>query len=131
MNSHSLPSIIRNICFIAIILIGSSSIFAQKITLQGAQIPSFNQQLSTQFSEYQVFQIDTRALAIENHTADNFQLQLELGNKYDWNINLTTSQIISPNYREIIGTENGTVVLPKRKNIAYTGYVQGSLWNPN
>jgi len=116
----------RNLCIFCIILVSSNSISAQKVTLQGAQIPSFNQQLSTQFSEYQVFQINTRALANANQAAENFQLQLVLGNNYNWKINLTTSQIISPNYREIIGTENGPVVLPKRKNIAYTGYVQGT-----
>ncbi len=124
-NLLSLPAF-RSLGILAVILVSSFSVYAQKVILQGAQIPSFNQQLSAQFSDYQVFQISTQALAAEQQTEDNFQLQLDLGNKYQWNLNLTTSQIISPNYREIIGTENGPVVLPKRKNIAYTGYLEGT-----
>jgi len=99
---------------------------AQKVSLKGAEIPSFHQELSTHFSEYQVFQIPTQSLSAENQVEENFQLQITLGNQHLWNINLTSSQIISPNYREILGTKNGPVILPPRKNIAYIGYVAGS-----
>lgn len=126
MNSYTSLPIFRNLCLLAILLISSISASGQKVFLQGAEIPSFNAQLSTQFSEYQIFQISTLPLASENQPEENFQLQLQLGNQHNWNINLTASQIISPNYREIVGTENGPLVLPSRKNIAYTGYLPGT-----
>ena len=116
----------KSLCLLFTFLIVTSSAFAQKIQLNGAQVPSFDASLSNQFSEYQVFQIGTRALASDFQQEENFQLDLRLGDQYHWEINLTPSQIISPNYREIIGTENGPVILPKRKIIAYTGYLQGT-----
>ncbi len=126
MKNTTLSSSFYKFFFLVFLVLSAKSLVAQKLSLQGAEIPSFNQELSNQFSEYQTFQINTQALAAENRKADDFQLYLQLGDKYDWNINLTTSQIITPNYREILGTENGPIVLPARKNIAYTGYLPGT-----
>lgn len=124
-NITLLPFFQRLFCLIFLLSI-TYSISAQKVSLQGAEIPSFSQALANQFSEYQTFQVNTQALATQNTSDENFQIRLQLGDTYDWNINLTPSQIISPNYREILGTENGPVVLPRRKNIAFTGYLPGT-----
>jgi len=123
---HSIYLLPKSLCLLLVLLLVTSFAFAQKIHLTGAQIPSFDASLSNQFSEYQVFQINTRVLESDLQQEDNFQLDLQLGGQNQFKINLTPSQIISPNYREIIGSENGPVVLPKRKNIAFTGYIQGT-----
>ena len=117
---------IKSLCLLFTCLFLTATTFAQRVHLTGAQIPSFDASLSKQFSEYQVFQIGTRALGSDLQQEENFQLDLQLGGQYHFKINLTPSQIISPNYREIIGTENGPITLPKRKSIAYTGYLEGT-----
>ena len=127
MKNTSQHTIIQRLFCLIFLFTSIHSLSAQKVSLQGAEIPSFNQELANQFSEYKTFQINTQELAAEsNEQPDHFQIRLQLGDTYDWNINLTPSQIISPNYREIIGTENGPVVLPSRKNIAFTGYLPGT-----
>ncbi len=126
MKNSSLLSTFQLLFCLTILLAISCTLSAQKISLQGAEIPSFNQDLLNQFSEYQTFQINSQELASENNENESFQIRLQLGDSYDWHINLTPSQIISPNYREILGTENGPVVLPSRKNIAFTGYLPGT-----
>ena len=126
MTNTTLHPIFQRLCWLIFLLSITYSVSAQKVSLQGAEIPSFSQSLASQFSEYQTFQVSTQALATVNTPDDNFQIRIQLGDTYDWNINLTPSQIISPNYREILGTENGPIVLPKRKNIAFTGYLPGT-----
>ena len=116
--------------FIPILLLLSISLYGQnnkpipeKTTVHGEVVTINNDALTDNFLDYDIYKIPVDEILEVKHRSNEFHFTLQLGNKYSWDLNLIESGLIGPKYREIIGTENGPVVLPPRENISFKGFL--------
>lgn len=108
----------------------SLSAFSQAVLFEGTPIKTTikaQQALSKQFKHYDVFQIDLDAMVeFKNTEGVHLPLNLKLGNKYNWTIDLYQKEIFAEDYVAQVHTEKGVETIDFDKNIAFGGYVVGN-----
>lgn len=100
----------------------SGASYAQVFT--GEHIAYSSPNLTSTFSEYEVYQVESQPMAefIRSHAETPFILHL--GN-HVWNLNLNSSNLISPDYFIKTESANGDIVRHNHPNIAFKGYENG------
>ncbi len=74
------------------------------------------------FTNFKVFEINSKALKKYADATLYSKFDLILGNTKKFAVNLIQNDIRSPDYRLIIGTDKGDVLAAKTENITYMGY---------
>ena len=114
---------LRFLCLSALFFLFSSifhQIDAQIFT--GEKLSYQSPVLESAFSSFEVFRIDAEPLATYARTNADANTTLVVGN-HVWNMNLSSSKLISPNYFLTVETPTGNTVSYKKPNIAYKGYL--------
>ncbi|MBI1227952.1 MAG: T9SS type A sorting domain-containing protein [Bacteroidetes bacterium] len=119
-SSTQLPAVLGMAFLLS--LFASAQVQAQKATISCKPVALDNKNLAENFSAYEVYEVPVDKILEVKTKQQQFDFVLKLGDKHIWNLNLYESGIMGPNYQEVIGTENGRVVLPKRDNISFFGY---------
>ncbi len=104
------------------ILIPLNPVHAQKASILCKPVDFKNKNLKDNFKAYEVYEIPVNNILEVKEKQQQFNFLMKFGNKHVLDLNLYESGIMGPNYREIVGTTNGPVVLPHRENISYFGY---------
>lgn len=101
------------------------------ISLALAQAPVFTGEsftprhagpLEDQFGEYQVFRIDAAGLnAYAKAESGARPFRLQLGDRYDWNLEILARDIRAANYTVLVATESGVVEMPAGENNSFHG----------
>ncbi len=83
---------------------------------------SNDKSLRKTFSDFKVFEINSKALKKLVSVTEYLKFNLVLGDTKTFAINLTQNDIRSADYRFVFGTEKGNIVQPKPENITYLGF---------
>lgn len=118
--------------FIALLLLCTTSSMAQKIAMplqtadfQGESIDfSKNKHLKEQFKTFDIFYLEAKKIHdFLKKSTYNDALHLQLGDQYDWQLNLFENDLLSPNFRLSVATEQGVLSQAAFSNIAYRGFL--------
>ncbi len=107
------------------LLLTCGSLWAQKVTFDGVELPPEGfPSLEKKFTDFSVYEIDPQAIhQYVSRAGDGFNLQLNFGDDYEWNLALSPNDIRSADYKAYAQTEFGKELLPKRPNMTYRGYL--------
>ncbi len=114
---------LRFLCLSALFLFFSS--IAQQLDAQVFTAEKLSYQspvLESAFSTYEVFRMDAEPLATYVRTNAEASTTLLVGN-HAWNMNLSSSNLLSPNYFMTVETPSGNIISKKKPNIAYKGFL--------
>lgn len=111
--------------FFAICL--SFNSFSQEV-FSGKLTKTLNhEKLNKEFKKYEVFQLDFSAINDFAKSEGNYiPIHLQLGDKYDWNIDLYPRELFSSDYKAQVQTEKGIQTIDFDTNIAFNGNLKGS-----
>ncbi len=114
--------------FSLILLVSSQfSLFAQQsATFIGRNTTEYNNQpvLSELFHKFKIFHLESSKLKQFCSASEFSKFELDLENEKIFNLNLIQNDIRSADYKLIVGTDKGDVILPKGENITYMGYTE-------
>ena len=112
---------------LSILIFVTTFLFAQKPVFQGFTPEtdfSTSPELSYQFQDWDVYQIDVQAFDNYVKNAGNeMEFEFQLDGKYSWNIWLEPRDIRSPDYISRAVTDDGIVALPQTENITFRGHL--------
>ncbi|MEM8909951.1 MAG: M12 family metallo-peptidase, partial [Bacteroidota bacterium] len=79
--------------------------------------------LSTQFTDYQIYQVETHALnAYVKEKKTEIHLRLQFGSQYSWEMQLLDNDIRSPEYKVQVATETGVIAYPRGENKSFMAF---------
>jgi PKD repeat protein len=87
----------------------------------GVKLDFPSPKLSAAFTSYEVYTMDAEQMALYVRSGADANTLLMLGD-HTWNLELTSSNLLSANYTLRVQTPNGIEVSHKRPNIAFKGY---------
>ena len=105
------------------VLFGQSNVFHGKLINKAEY-----SQLDAFIKSYDIYQVDAAEMhnyAMKNK-ADNLQIQLKLGSKYEFNLDLDENRIFKPGIQVKFSTENGIEKGELTKIKCYNGHIAGS-----
>ncbi len=110
---------------IPLLVCGLNFAAGQKSILKGTEITSFKaEKLDQELISYQVFKIDTEKLNnLVRSDQASLLLHFQLGDQYNWPLELTAKEIRGHNYQLRAQTPAGIEVLPAGKAKSYNGTV--------
>ena len=108
-----------------LLLLSTTYLSAQKPFFKGASLKSNfenSTELQYQFMEYDVYQIDVKSFdKFVKNAGGSIQFNIELGDKYEWNISMHPHDIRKPGYVRRQVTENGIITMPPTENLTFRG----------
>ena len=117
-------SALKTLVFVLAILFFSSHLMAQSSKTFDGILESEAQnkpELRQLFNRFDVYSINSTELKKYCSANESSTFELNIGSK-SLTINLIQNDIRSADYKAILGTDNGNVILPKSDNITYMGY---------
>ena len=102
-----------------------SVLCAQDNVFTGELVQLRDAVLDKSFKEYQIYDLGVQPIYDYVGRSPSSSFELQLGNDYKWKLNLVHHDLRSPDCREMTRTEDGLVILPRRRNITYKGVLDG------
>ncbi len=95
-----------------------------EMDLQGelVDIAPYREKIEEGFLKYELVRIDFSEVRSKARRKNTFEVNLKVGELHKWNLSLYLNDMRSPDYQEIIATENGPIVAPRRPAFTYQGY---------
>ncbi|MFT5384031.1 MAG: PKD repeat protein, partial [Saprospiraceae bacterium] len=88
------------------------------------QLKKFAETLDSEFNAYNLYQLDFEEIDQYVRSAgEEINFSLQLGNDYDWKLNLYPNDIRGEDYHVYVQTENGVEIYPQRPNMTFRGYL--------
>lgn len=115
-NRHRIQCLLAFLLFIfsSIQIINAQSFTGEKLDFQSVK-------LKEAFADYEVFRFNAEQLGTFVKSNAESNLSFQVGN-HNWDLNLTSSNLFSPDYFLTVQTPNGNEVIKQYPNIAFKGY---------
>ncbi len=108
-------------CLTTVFLLATYCVQLSAQSFSGTVQPHSSLALSKQFSDYQVFQLNSKALDAYVKSNAEAPVQLNVG-AHQWELDLSPNPIVSENYVLTVQSPQGTTTTYPKRNIAFKGY---------